>query len=87
MPTVELYGQARLLAGVRSLVVEGHTLGAALRALARQRPELVGRVVERDGTPTPAYAVNLNGLRFCADPDQTLDDADELLIISSLAGG
>ncbi len=87
MPTVELYGQARLLAGTRSVTVEALSLGEALRRLARLHPELVGAVLEPGGRLTPAHTANLNGLRFCNDPDQPLGDSDEILIISSLAGG
>ncbi|HEY8695039.1 MAG TPA: MoaD/ThiS family protein [Chloroflexota bacterium] len=87
MPTVELYGQARLLAGVRSLIVPGNTIGQTLRALARLHPKLVGAVLQEDGQLTPAYAVNLNGLRFCSDLDEPISENDELLVISSLAGG
>lgn len=87
MPVVELFGQARLVAGVKTVVVEGATVGEALRALARRCPELVGVALEADGRPTAAYTVNLNGLRFCTDLNQAVSDDDELLLISSLAGG
>jgi molybdopterin converting factor small subunit len=87
VPTVELYGQARLLAGTRSVAVEALSLGEALRRLGRLHPELVGPVLEPAGGLTPAYTANLNGLRFCHDPDQPLADSDEILIISSLSGG
>jgi len=87
VPTVELYGQARLLAGTRSVVVAGETVGEVLRALARRHPTLVGAVLELGGQPTPAYAVNLNGLHFCRDLAHPIAEADALLLISSLAGG
>lgn len=87
MPTVELYGQARLLAGVRSVSVPGNTIGQALQTLLELHPKLGGAVLEASGQPTPAYALNLNGLRFCADLGEPISDADELLLISSLAGG
>ena len=87
MPLVELYGQARLLAGVKSVAVDGHTVGEALRALAERFPALVGVAMEAGGAPTQAYAVNLNGLRFCTDLAQPVSAGDELLLISSLAGG
>jgi molybdopterin converting factor small subunit len=87
VPTVELYGQARLLAGAHSFLVPGSTVGDVLRGLAVMHPELVGAVLAGDGQLTPAYTVNLNGLRFCTDGAEPVDDADELLIISSLSGG
>ena len=84
---MELYGQARLLAGARSLIVESKTLGEALRALMDVHPELIGPVLQEDGQLTPAYMANLNGLHFCSDPAEPLSSSDEVLIISSLAGG
>jgi molybdopterin converting factor small subunit len=87
VPTVELYGQARLLAGVRSVQVPDETIGQALRTLAGLHPQLVGSVLDENGRPTPAYAVNLNGLRFCSNLAEPVSEADELLLISSLAGG
>jgi len=71
----------------------GRRLGRAqptqlqLRALARLHPKLVGAVLQEDGQLTPAYAVNLNGLRFCSDLYEPISEKDELLVISSLAGG
>ena len=87
MPRVELYGQARLLAGVRTVEAPGSTVGEALQALVRTHPSLAGAVLEPDGRPTPAYAVNLNGLRFCSDLSEPVSESDELLLISSIAGG
>ncbi|MFI5266005.1 MAG: molybdopterin synthase sulfur carrier subunit, partial [Chloroflexota bacterium] len=73
--------------GMRSVTVPGHTVVHALRALARLHPKLIGAVLDEDGQPTPAYAVNLNGLRFCSDLAQPIAETDEILLISSLAGG
>jgi sulfur-carrier protein len=87
MPTIELFGQARLLAGVKTVAVEGRTVGDALRALAMRRPQLVGTVLEEDGRPTAAYVVNLNGVRFCTNLNLAVSDEDELLLMSSLSGG
>jgi molybdopterin converting factor small subunit len=87
VPTLELYGQARLLAGTRSVSLPAATLGAALKALATRHPELIGPVLQADGRLTPAYSTNINGLRFCSDPTEPLAETDEVLIISSLAGG
>jgi molybdopterin converting factor small subunit len=87
VPTIELYGQARLLAGLRSVEVDAGTLKAALNQLQRRIPELTGTVLTEDGRLTPAYTINLNGLRFVEDPDENLQPSDELLLISSLSGG
>ncbi|HEX6513323.1 MAG TPA: MoaD/ThiS family protein [Chloroflexota bacterium] len=87
MPVVELYGRARLLAGERSVEVAASTVGEAMAILASLHPELVGPVLEAGGAPTPAYTLNLNGTRFCTDPAEPLAASDELLLISSLAGG
>ncbi|MFI5269602.1 MAG: molybdopterin synthase sulfur carrier subunit [Chloroflexota bacterium] len=87
MPVVELYGRARLLAGVRSVRVPGETIGQALHSLARLHPELVGPVLDEAGGLTTAYALNLNGLRFCSDLAEPIRGDDQLLLISSLSGG
>jgi molybdopterin converting factor small subunit len=87
MPTIELFGSARLIAGARTVPVSASTVGEALAELAQVHPKLVGAVLEPDGRPTPAYAVNLNGMRFVQALDERLHDSDELLIISSLSGG
>jgi molybdopterin converting factor small subunit len=87
VPTIELYGQARLLARTRTVEIVAGTLGDALVELGRRHPELVGPVIEADGRTTPAYAVNINGRRFCSEPNEPVQDGDELLIISSLSGG
>jgi molybdopterin converting factor small subunit len=84
---VELYGQARLLAGVHRLHLPGASLAEVLGALASACPALVGPVLTEDGVPTPAYALNLNGLRFCADLSEAVGETDQVLVISSLAGG
>ena len=87
MPTVELFGQARLLAGASTARVPGETIGQALQALAKLHPQLVGAVLNADGQPTSAYAINVNGLRFCSNLHQPVSEGDELLLISSLSGG
>ena len=87
VPVVELYGQARLLCGCRSVHVPGATLREILTALARLKPALIGAVLSVDGQLTPAYAANLNGLRFCTNPNEPVAETDQLLLISSLSGG
>ena len=87
MPIIELFGQPRLLAGVRTESVPGGTARQALMALAARHPQLAGAVLAVDGRLTPAYVLNLNGTRFLADLDEPVQDSDELLLISSLSGG
>ena len=87
MPKVELYGSAQLLAGRRSLDIPGDTLGDTLRNLAAEVPALIGTVLEPDGQLTPAYIVNLNGLRFVRRLQEPVTASDEVLILSSLSGG
>jgi molybdopterin converting factor small subunit len=87
VPTVELFAQARLLAGERSLQVAGSSVQQVLSNLATCCPKLIGTVLSEDGGLTPAYALNLNGTRFTTDPAEPLAPNDTLLILSSLSGG
>ncbi|MDE3077033.1 MAG: MoaD/ThiS family protein, partial [Chloroflexota bacterium] len=87
VPTIELFGQARILTGTRAVSIPAATLGEALRELAARYPELVGRVLESDGRPLPAYALNLCGRRFTANLSEPLTESDSVLVISSLSGG
>lgn len=87
MAVVELFGTARVLAGLALVEVSAATIGDALRQLGADYPALVGPVLTTDGTPTPAYMLNLNGLRFVRDLEEPLADASRLLLISSLSGG
>jgi len=87
MPLVELFGQARALAGTSSVEVEAGTVAQALAALAVQFPSLVGPVLDLDGGVTPAYTLNLDGKRFLRDLDELLQPDDRLLIFSTLSGG
>ena len=83
---VELFGIARLRAGVSQVVVEATTLGGALTEAAREVPELEG-VVLSQGRVLPAHRVSLNGERFLEDPETPLLDGDFLLLISADVGG
>jgi hypothetical protein len=83
----ELYGVARLRAGVAGLAVEAATLGEALDALARERPELAGAVIGPGGALHPAYRISLDGRRFLDDPAEPLPDPACLLLLSADVGG
>jgi sulfur-carrier protein len=87
VPTVELYGQARLLAGQKALDLDARSIRDALTQLASRYPQLIGTVLQSDGGLTSAYALNLNGIRFTGDLDEPLATDDALLVISSLSGG
>ena len=86
MVTIELYGVPRLRAGIGRLVVEGTSLGAALRALAVACPALDGSVIV-DGVAHAAYKVSLNGDRFVTDPETPLADGDAVLLLAADVGG
>ena len=89
--TVELFGNARLLAGrdlARLNVADDCTLGDIAEAIGRLHPALVGTVVRKDRTGfLDSYTVNLNGVEFIDDQHQRLSEGDSLLIFSSQAGG
>ncbi len=83
---VELYGVARSKAGIERIPVEGETIGAALAALERACPALVGAVIE-GGRLSEHYRLSLNGRCFVSDPARRLTDGDRLLLLSAEAGG
>ncbi len=84
--TIELFGTARLRAGLARLEVASDTLGGAISALTRACPSLVGPVIV-GGSLHPAYRLSLNGDRFVTEPETPLVDGDCLLLISADAGG
>ena len=87
---VELFGNARLLAGrklVRLSIVDDCALSDIAEGIGRQHPALVGTVVREDLTGfLDSYTVNLNGVEFI-DDRRRLSDSDSLLVFSSQAGG
>jgi len=89
--TVELFGVARLRAKtdrVSLALPAGADVQAALTALAKATPELVGSVLTADSHAlTAGYACNLNGTEFLRDLHTPLHPGDSLLILSSDAGG
>lgn len=88
---VELFGNARLLAGRRKLeidVASDCTLGSIAASIARCHPALVGTVIRRDLSGfLCSYTVNLNGVEFITDDHRELSEGDSLLLFSSQAGG
>lgn len=89
--TVELFGNARLLAGrhcLRLRVEDDCALGGVAEAIGREHPALVGTVVREDLSGfLESYTVNLNGVEFIDDGHERLSDGDSLLVFSSQAGG
>ena len=64
------------------------TLRDALTALARERPALVGKVVdETGGGLLEGYALNVNGAEFVADLGAPVREGDAVLVLSAEAGG
>lgn len=88
---VELFGQARILTGMRSVevAVPGHAeLGDLAAAIGDACPELVGKVVREDRTGLQeSYTFNLNGTSFVGEQPLRLEAGDRLLLFSSMAGG
>ena len=89
---VELFGQARLVIGRRSVeVVLSSNSGVSdlAYALAERFPELVGKAIRYDRRGLlESYTFNLNGLEFINDHDQlNLTSDDTILLFSSQAGG
>lgn len=95
--TVELFGMARVHAGLSSVSLEVDTrapVATLLDALAHECPELVGSAlcVSDDGAVAVAdgYALNRNGLVFLApEVDAPLHwiPGESLLLLSNQAGG
>lgn len=89
--TVELFGVARLTAGTRDVALvlpSKATLSQAFAALAEKLPMLVGRVISPDGTGlVSGYACNVNGLEFVRTLTATVNQGDNIAILSADAGG
>ena len=88
--TVELFGNARLIAKRSMLKIDLLSEIAAddvARSLAKIQPELVGEIIEPDGTLMSSYTINLNGVLFISDVRVSIKDGDRILLFSSQAGG
>lgn len=88
---VELFGVARLRAQTPKVSVEltgSATLAEVFSALAETLPVLVGAVIapERNRL-VGGNACNVNGREFVSDPNFTVRPGDQILIVSSDAGG
>ena len=92
--TVELFGVARLKAHTPhvSLTLSAEaTLGEALMVLGAECPGLLGSVLSADDTGHTSlqsgYACNINGKDFVRDAHTRIREGDNLLLLSSDAGG
>lgn len=83
---IELFGIARVRAGVAACEVEGASLEEALRALAARFPGLSPDVV-RDGALTEHFVASLDGEKWISSPRAPLHPGDTLLILGAQAGG
>jgi len=89
--TVELFGVARLVAGVREVpltVPAPATCSGVFAALAGALPSLVGRVIDHGRAHlVDGYACNVNGLAFVRAVDAAVAPGDRVIILSADAGG
>lgn len=84
--TIELFGTARIRAGVAVLTVDAGSVGTALESLALACPSLAGTIVLGNAIH-PAFRLSLNGERFVSDPETMLAEGDCLLLLSADVGG
>jgi molybdopterin converting factor small subunit len=84
---VELFGVPCLLAGGRSVMAAGTTLGELAADLVRRNPMLAGRVLDTSsGWPLDGYSFVV-AERFTRDRSHPLRDGDSVLLVASAAGG
>ena len=84
---VELFGVPRLLAGERTLLASGETLGELAADLAKRHPILAGRVLDPEsGWPLDGYSFVV-AERFTRDPSHPLREGTTVLLVASAAGG
>lgn len=90
---VELFGLARLAAGVKELVLDledGTTFRDVVRLLAKRYPAMSVDVIMPDGeTLHPPNIFNLNAKRMIqsSQMDESPTDGDRIILMSVSAGG
>lgn len=89
--TVELFGHARLVCGVKQididLPIESDATDFAT-ALCSAVPSLRGTVIDEAGRElATSYTANINGLSFLDDSALRMSDGDRIFVFSSQAGG
>ena len=89
--TVELFGHARLVCGVKEIAVElphwsdSSDLASALHSAA---PKLRGVVIDEKGQSFLAsYTANVNGHCFLDSSPARIAEGDRIYVFSSQAGG
>ena len=89
--TIELFGVAAMLAGVREvslLLPAAATVSHAFAALVAKVPPLSGRVITSDGAGlVDGYTCNINGVAFVRSASAAIEHGDRLMILSADAGG
>ena len=88
--TVELFGPARRLSGLKKIDVEvkdGATLRDVIDILAEKFPQLVDTVIQSGSQLSAAYILNYNGKRTARSLDETPEEGDNLLLLPVDAGG
>ena len=84
--TVELYGIARLRAGVAEVTVRARTVADMLGAVERTFPALTG-LVQPSGKLAPQYLLSLDGQEFESDLKRHLNEGERLLLLGADVGG
>lgn len=84
--TVELFGIARLRAGVSQTEAHGSNLGDVFSDLAQRFPALADDCIS-DRRLKAGFTANLRGEQFVTDPDTKLQEGDSILLLSMDAGG
>ena len=89
--SVELFGHARSVAGVRDVELALPPRSGAsdlAAALGDAIPSLLSVALEDDGSRLlSSYTANLNGLTFMGDEPTPISPGDTIYIFSSQAGG
>jgi molybdopterin converting factor small subunit len=75
--------------GVKSLELEGDTIGAVVGALVEQHPALGSQLLTADGDLNRFVNVYVNGqdVRYLAGLDTPVASADEVRLLPAMAGG
>ena len=89
--TVEVFGHARLVCGVKEIEIELPSESDAsdlAGALCTAAPPLRGIVTDEAGRQLmTSYTANINGVSFLGDSSVRIADGDRIFVFSSQAGG
>ena len=89
--TVELFGHARIVCGVKHIDIELPSESNAsdlASALDSTVPSLRGVVIDEVGRGLmTSYTANVNGVEFLEDSAVRIADGDRIFVFSSQAGG